>query len=196
MLRWIHMNNANQPLPYKQLGEQLRRLRQKNCESLIEVSGAVEIESTTLLDFENGVKRPSEDILMLLISHFNSKEFEANELWKMAGYSQPSSSSQIVNEDFGLIKPIVMMIPLDGRIVYTDTVQVKVNHFGVVVNFKQDDTTNQSTTVARVGMSKDHARSLMDLLRHSLDQIDQPHVQKQLPAPKPSKSQPKDTKKN
>src|SRR5689334_22772404 len=132
------MSNGSQYYPYKMLGDQLRRLRERNLESLAEVSGAVEIDLTTLLDYENGIKRPSEDILLLLISHFTAKENEATELWNMAGYKNLDTPVlEQITDDIDVVKPIVMMMPLDNRIVYSDMIGVKVDKFGVVMEFRQ-----------------------------------------------------------
>jgi len=59
--------------PFKPLGEELNRIRTRVQESLTEVSGAVEISDERLTSYEKGEARPSEDILQLLITHFNLK---------------------------------------------------------------------------------------------------------------------------
>jgi transcriptional regulator with XRE-family HTH domain len=57
--------------PFKTLGTHLKYLRERGAETLAEVSGAVEINEDILERIEQGSERPSEEILMLLISHFN-----------------------------------------------------------------------------------------------------------------------------
>ena len=79
------MNDREKQLPYETLGSQLRRLRERNRESVAEVSGAVEIDETELSKIESGTDRPSEDILLLLISHFAVEDDKAAELWQLAG---------------------------------------------------------------------------------------------------------------
>ena len=76
--------------PHKTLGKYLKSMRQKLQESLGETSGAVEIDVEQLDRFERGAEVPSEDILMLLISHFNLQDDEAVELWELAGYDSDS----------------------------------------------------------------------------------------------------------
>ncbi|HET7827573.1 MAG TPA: helix-turn-helix transcriptional regulator, partial [Candidatus Saccharimonadales bacterium] len=71
---------------YKPLGKRLKELRTRANESLAEVSGAVEIDVMELASFELGKDRPAEDVLLLLISHFGTKDDEAVKLWEMAGY--------------------------------------------------------------------------------------------------------------
>ena len=54
-------------------------------------------------------------------------------------------------------------------ILYTDNVSITVNEDGVVLDFIQRlINTNQVRLVSRVGMSRDHARKLLDSLETSL----------------------------
>lgn len=159
--------------PYKQLGVKLRNLREKHNESLAEVSGAVEIDLELLDLYERGVERPSEDILLLLISHFSTKEHEADYLWQLAGYEKINTDSDQPSEQQYTPQPTVMVLPMDARIVYTDTVHVMANNHGVVMNFLQNSGPNgQTIAVSRVGMSRDHARSVLELLQQTLEQSD------------------------
>jgi hypothetical protein len=58
-----------------------------------------------------------------------------------------------------------------------------VNNYGVVMNFMQGGGPNmQPLAVARVGMSKEHAKSVLDVLKQTLSQSEQgPTLQKALP---------------
>src|SRR5256885_14163047 len=78
--------NEQKDIPFRTLGRQLKALRNRANESLAEASGAVEIEAEILASYELGQSRPSEDVLLLLISHFGAKDDEAVRLWEMAGY--------------------------------------------------------------------------------------------------------------
>lgn len=178
------MAETNQEFPFKTLGVRLRAMREKLRESLAEVSGAVEIEPDALTDFEQGKARPSEDILLLLISHFAIKEDEATKLWELAGYEKIDNSSNMTADEFGEIKNTVMVMPLDVRIAYTDMAHVVVNNHGVVINFMQTSgPNNQPLVVSRLGMSKEHAKSVIELLQQTLTGIEQADP-KILPAPK------------
>jgi transcriptional regulator with XRE-family HTH domain len=174
-------NKEPQNLPYKSLGDRLKNLREKRRESLAEVSGAVEIEVEVLSAIEIGSERPSEDILLLLISHFATKEDLATKLWELAGYNQDQLPARnMVNGEDGAYAS-VMVMPADARIVYTDMVHVMVNNYGVVMNFMQGaGPQNQPLAVARIGMSKEHAQSVLEILQKTLE-LDTP---KALPSPK------------
>lgn len=158
--------------PYRLLGEKLRTLRQRHSESLVEVSGAVEIDPEVLEQIEQGAERPSEDILLLLISHFSSKDNEADHLWQLAGYERLNHSEPVTTAgDNYTAQPAVMVLPIDARIVYTDTVHVIANNHGVVMNFLQNaGPNNQTIAVSRVGMSREHAESILELLQRTLHQ--------------------------
>lgn len=165
--------------PFKLLGTTLRKAREIRKQSLAEVSGAVEIDSDVLQRFESGEQRPSEDILLLLISHFDLKDEEASKLWDLAGYTEDKPPGVTQTSTFDLGQPVAMVMPMDLRVVYTDMVHVMVNNYGVVMNFMQGAGPNgQPLAVARIGMSKDHAKSVLQVLKDSLSAADN---QKALP---------------
>jgi len=165
--------------PFESLGGQLKQYRQKRRRSMAEVSGAIEIDIETLARIEQGSIRPAEEILLLLISYFGIKEEEANRLWSLAGYNRPkTASTSQMNDDDSQSRSFIMLMPIETRIVYTDSMHLNVNNDAVVLNFMQNDMlTNQSVPIARVGMSRSNARILLRLLQKSLNQ-------KALPAPK------------
>lgn len=177
--------------PYLSLGRRLKRLRERRLESIAEVSGAVEIDVMQLEAIEKGKRLPSEDILLLLINHFSIKDTEATKLWELAGYDQPDSDSVplVSNDDQQMMKQALIVMPMDTRIVYTDTVHVMVNNYGVVMNFMQGGGANsQPLSIARIGMSKEHAKSVLELLQRTLVQSE--------PKSLPAKTQQKDKRKS
>lgn len=179
------MGNEKQH-PYRSFGEVLKNLRANASKTPAEVSGAVEIDEAKLKSYENGEQRPSEDILILLIQHFALKDDQANELWKLAGYvGGPDEEKYFMNDDNGNIQQVTVGVsPHDARIVYTDMLQVMVNNYGVIINFMQGaGPGNNPLAVSRIGMSKEHARSVLEVLQKTLDQADNPQEQKRINAP-------------
>lgn len=163
--------------PYSSLGSALRAMRLRHKESLLEVSAAIEVSGERLALFENGEIRPSEDILDLIITHYKVVEPEADKLWDLAGYKK--------QDDTSAGQQAFMLMPLDTRIVYTDMVHVTVNNYGVVMNFMQTSgSNNQPVAVSRIGMSRDHAKSVLDVLQKTLAQADKSQGEpKKLDAP-------------
>ncbi|MEI7682748.1 MAG: helix-turn-helix transcriptional regulator [Candidatus Saccharibacteria bacterium] len=151
--------------PYKNLGFRLRRLRESLHQSLAEVSGAVEIDPDNLERIEQGERRPSEDVLLLLISHLDPQEDEAVQLWELAGYDQAIIPGSINEEP---TKPIVMLMQPDNRIMYSDVVNVVANNQGLVMNFLQAQGNGQANPIARVGMSRDQAIRVFEVLGQTL----------------------------
>jgi transcriptional regulator with XRE-family HTH domain len=165
------MNDINSQSPYRSLGRQLKELRTRVNESLAEASGAVEIDARDLAGFELGKSRPAEDVLLLLISHFGVKDDEAVKLWEMAGYGMDKIPSAQVNN--------IEQLPLlssDNRVLFTDIVDIVVNKYGVVMNFMQTGPGNSTTKVARVGMSREHAKSILQILQATLDKTEQQNL--------------------
>lgn len=167
------MSDNRKEIPFKNLGEHLKTLRERHKESVAEVSGAVEIDEQTLLKIEQGHERPSEDILMLLINHFGMHEDEAASLWQLAGYDRHEDGVEHTPGS----KTMVMIMAVDPRVVYSDGVQVVANGSGVIMNFAQGAGTPQALVTARVGMSREQAAMVLRALQTALN----PSAPRQLP---------------
>jgi len=183
------MSETPQEQPFKQLGSKLKIIRQKLHETMSDVSGAVEIEESTLQRYEQGRERPSEDILNLLISHFGMQDDDAAKLWQLAGY-EPRDRDEENNDDFTGNRAGVLVMAIDPRIIYSDTMHVNASQNGVVLSFAQNAGTNQPLVTARVGMSREQARSVISTLQAALDKTEP----RQLPAGKTPVTSKKDKK--
>jgi transcriptional regulator with XRE-family HTH domain len=154
--------------PYQRLGVRLRTLRQSQKRSLLEVSGAIEVDVDVLKKFESGEKRPSEELLILFINYFSINEDEAAKLWELANYEEFTDG--LTGAAFEPGKQVALVMPMDVRIVYTDLVHVMANDYGIVMNFMQTaGPASQALAVARVGMSHEHAKSIVELLNKTLE---------------------------
>ncbi|HSW85396.1 MAG TPA: helix-turn-helix transcriptional regulator [Candidatus Saccharimonadales bacterium] len=155
--------------PYITLGSHLRYIREQSRQSLSEVSGAVEIDEKRLEHIEAGRERPSEDILLLLISHFGVQDREAVQIWELAKYDSdmPDSISDRQNGD-SADGPVVILMMSDVRTVYSDGVHVAINPAGVTLNFTQTVNRSQHVPVARVGMSHHQAEQVIRTLQGAM----------------------------
>lgn len=149
---------------YAKLGKRLRTLRTQAKETLAETAGAVEIEVKQLAAYELGSARPSQDVLLLLISYFKQSEEEAARLWDLAGYTADNVSAEADVEAYA---------KEDSKVLFTDVVDIAVNNFGVVMNFMQSSNKRGPQQVARVGMSREHAKSVLKILQITLAQTEQ-----------------------
>lgn len=161
------MDDSQIKSPFRKLGKNLKDLRQRANESLAEASGAVEIDVRELASYELGKARPNEDVLLLLISHFGAKDDEAVKLWEMAGYGMEKiPASHMANSD---TKSVVTD---SNQVLYTDIVDIMVNNYGVVMSFMQGGPKDSARTVAKIGMSREHAKSVLKILEVTLTQTE------------------------
>lgn len=145
-------------------------MRERLQESVAEVSGAVEIDEDKLERIEQGIERPSEEILMLLMSHFNMQDTEAVQVWELAGYDRnlgPDVAGGIT-DDFSAVKPMVMLLAIDVRTQYTDGVEITADQAGLTMNFTQQAGKGGVQPVARVGMSLEQAEAVARALQQAL----------------------------
>jgi transcriptional regulator with XRE-family HTH domain len=156
--------------PYITLGSHLKYVREQSRQSLSEVSGAVEIDEAQLQRIEAGRERPSEDILLLLISHFGVQDREAVQLWELAEYESDMPDDIRADHPSSELngKPVVMLLAVDVRTMYSDGLKVTVNPAGVTLNFTQAVNPSQLAPVARVGMSHQQAEQVIRTLQQAL----------------------------
>lgn len=168
---------------YAILGKHLRYAREQQQESLAEVSGAVEIDEQELARIESGKQRPPEDILMLLINHFDLRDQEAVRLWELAGY-EGEGPERLRLEDIAAEsgKPIIVLLGVDGRTMYTDAAEITTTEAGVTMWFGQQGK-NQTMPVAKLGMSHDQAERVLAQLQRAILQHRYGSAPKQLPPP-------------
>lgn len=155
--------------PYKILGSRLKRLRQKTSQTVAEVSGAVEIDEQLLVRIESGMERPPEDILELLINHFDMQDSEAMNLWSLAGYEIEEDSLNLDHDgNLGSQKNIIMLLALESRTMYTDALDIHYDNNGLLLNFKQVVGQPQPISVAKLGMSYEQADQVLKTLQRVL----------------------------
>jgi transcriptional regulator with XRE-family HTH domain len=163
------MNDQN--LPFIALGKHLKYVREQSQQSLSEVSGAVEIDEKMLERIESGEERPAEDILLLLISHFGVQDQEAIQLWELANYDG-EMPDQIRSESIGFHpgnKPVVMLLALDMRTIYSDGLDINCAKAGLTLNFTQvSGRQAHPVPVAKVGMSYEQAEQVLITLEKAL----------------------------
>lgn len=169
--------------PYSVFGQRLRSLRERAKESVLEVSYAIEIDEKTLERIEAGRELPDEDVLMLLISHFDVKDNDAVKLWELAGYGSHMDKETIPNEE-QLLKQVMMVIPFDNRVAFSDTAQIDAKPTGVVINFLQATGNPQPQSVSKIGMSVEQAGQLIQQLAAAVKDATTPKQPRALPAPK------------
>lgn len=161
-------NNYRQKL-YESLGNELRNIRLRLRQTIAEVSGSVEINVEDLARYENGEARPDEEILLLLISHFDISDDAAAKIWNLAGYGREGAKVHDFTDDSQQAGAFVL--PQDARVVYTDVTHASANQNGAVINFMQSaGPMGKPMIVSRVGMSREHAQSLLELLQGILHQ--------------------------
>ena len=167
--------------PFTTLGKHLKYVRQQLDQSLAEVSGAVEIDENRMARIEAGEERPTEDILLLLISHFGMQEQQALQLWELADYGDELPDQIKPNVEQIVNKSVVMLLAMDMRAIYSDGVEADVTKAGITLNFTQASGQGATTPVSRVGMSVDQAQEVLTTLQTAILQARYNNSTKLLP---------------
>jgi transcriptional regulator with XRE-family HTH domain len=154
--------------PFITLGRHLKYVREQLQQSIDEVSGAVEIDAEELERIEAGRSRPSEDILLLLISHYGVQEQQAVQLWELAEYDEAAPEHIRPDMDIPSGQKVIMLLALDARTMYSDGLQVDINKAGVTLTFTQASGKSQVSPVARVGMSAEQAEEVIRTMQRAM----------------------------
>lgn len=171
--------------PYKALGAKLKNLREQWQQSIDEVSTTLEIDKKTLKEIESGKLLPTDNLLDMLISHFLLTEEQADDLRSLAVLPEQVGEAMLSGLEDVLMKQIVMYLPVDNRVVYTDSMNATVNKHGVVLQFMQSPTKDgKSIPVSQVGMSREHAERMIEVIKSTLDHHDKSGDKKLLSPPK------------
>lgn len=179
------MANSTSP-DYENFGKELKRIRTAAKRSLADVSQAIELDPAEFSQLEDGRLKPSQEIVSLLINHFDLAVSTASRLWRLAGYDQQlsftaldgdSSADEAEAEDqleaflAAEARPALLAVN-DNRAAYTDMFNLRANSYGVVVNFLQGFSQDgPPLSVGRVGMSLDHAARLAKALNETVSRV-------------------------
>ncbi len=178
----MHMSDSN--TPFVALGKHLKFVREQSRQSLSEVSGAVEIEEAMLERIESGKERPAEDILLLLISHFGVQDQEAIQLWELANYDG-EIPDQIRPDSNGFqagAKPVVMLVAMDMRTLYSDGLDIQCTKAGITLNYTQSAGRQaKAMPIARIGMSYEQAERVVSAMQKALLRVQYLRNQRALP---------------
>ena len=166
---------------YIALGKRLKFARETKHQSLAEVSGAVEIDEALLERIEQGLERPDEDVLLLLIQYFEIQDIEALRIWEMGNYGTAVPDSLKPDIDLGSTNKVIMLLPPDARTVYSDGLDVMVNNAGMTLDFTQTTGPNQKISVAKIGMGLEQAQAVVEVIQRVLLQAKHPMSPRQLP---------------
>jgi hypothetical protein len=183
------MSEQNQQAtPFQPLGTHLKYLREQLKETIHEASGAVEIGVDELERIERGLIRPSEDILLLLIQHYNMHDQEAVQLWELAGYDGDNSPHRLRIEEATAAainnKQMVMLLAMDVRTMYSDGFDININQAGMTFTFTQTAGKGQQLPVGKIGMSYDQAEQVLKTLEQALLKAKYLRGPQGLPSPK------------
>lgn len=172
-----------------EFGRILKKYRLQAEESITETATKLGIDRSYLSKLEHGHEKPSKAVLNQLISHFSLPEVEALMLWHIANkrvesipQGTPSTQSSIrkevrFNMNQMIQKPqeeLRVNVPEGMSAVYTDSAFVTVNPNGLMLDFSQSlASSGMHNVVARVGMSYETARGMMDTLQKQIAIADQ-----------------------
>lgn len=156
-------------------------------ESISSLADAIAVNRSYLSHVANGRQKPSSDLVSKIINYFKLGPSEAEELHLLVGNNSPNinldEAKGVTNKvksgqlPSGKVpdqtKNIELNFPNNSMVLYSDSALVSSNPFGIVFDFAQTvANTNRQNVVARVGMSVEHARALLDALAKRINETE------------------------
>ncbi len=162
------------------LGKKIREIRKKSGKSITETATSIDVGRSYLSRLENGYEKvPSQKVIRNLIDHFSlSKSEEAELLWLASHFQESkvkterkevSKVGENKTQKTDQENRLQINIPDNMQVLYSDSVWVTSSRWGIVLDFAQSvGPTNRQNVVSRVGMSKEHAQAMFDVLKKKL----------------------------
>lgn len=165
---------------YSSFGKKIKSFRNKKRESLTQTAKNLQITKSYLSKIENGHIKPNKGMIDKLASYFSLQPILKTELLQLSGFNpegivvklEENNRKEVlsrVDQNVGG-KEAEIVIPSNIPVLYTDSIFVTKNEFGIVLDFAQRlGPTAKHTVVARLGMSEKHAKALLDVLNSKLN---------------------------
>lgn len=167
-----------------EFGQRIRIYRVRKDENITQAAKNLDVDRTYLSRLENGHLQPTRKVLEKICKYYSISQNDASEIYTLAGYAgkdivmqnkEREGVEKIMEENqiskSKDVKGVELNVPNNAVVIYTDSAFVTTNEFGCVIDFAQRlGSTNKQNVVARVGMSKDHAKALIKVLQERLDE--------------------------
>jgi transcriptional regulator with XRE-family HTH domain len=162
------------------LGQELRSMRNSASESLLDTAKALGVDRTHLNKIELGSYKPSKKLLDEILAHFSVEGVKASQLRDLLKHGKVEhvviggfkEGDKGMNNELQTVQQPnqVTVDPSKVQVVYTDSTIVSSSDYGLVLDVAQTVTGNpqQQFVVARIGMSFDHAKRLLEVINDHL----------------------------
>jgi len=161
-------------------GLELREIRKSAGESLAITAAHLGIDRSHLNKVELGIYKPSSELLDKIIAHFSVEGKKARQLRDFIERGQvehvvvgsEQGKGEVMQQNLAPQEQGVQVTvdPTKVQILYSDSTFVSSSDYGLVLDVAQTAPGNpkQQFVVARIGMSFDHAKKLLEVINDHL----------------------------
>ncbi|HVV25612.1 MAG TPA: DUF3467 domain-containing protein [Candidatus Saccharimonadales bacterium] len=162
------------------MGNMVRKERVKHNLSLSELGKKLAVDRTLISKIENGHYQPTEPILQKFIEVFSMDDQHAQKIWALSGRpggpftNLNSQGKELLMNQSAVPQKVPQQASVNLNpstpVLYSDAMSVTTSPFGMVFDFGQRlGPTNNFNVVARVGVSFEHARKIMEAIHNELE---------------------------
>ncbi len=166
------------------IGDSLRKIRKESGQTLAEAAESLQIDRTHLNKIELGTYKPTMELLEEILAHFSVegriasqlrimlRDMKGPQVERLVTDGNKEGKVEFMSKDAQLDKlsaPQIVLDPAKTPVLYTDSTFVSSSDFGLVLDVAQTISGSpQQNIVARIGMSFDHAKKLIEVVNDHL----------------------------
>lgn len=162
------------------LGSEIRQLRKNSGQTLFKVAESIGTTRSHLNKIELGRSRPSEKLLNTILAYFSVAADKAGRLMQLAGHRSNKVVTNFSGKEVGNMKEPtsveqqsknvnIVIDPNTRQVLYSESVFIHSSDYGLTMDFAQRvGPSDQQFVVARIGMSFDHAKKMLEVLSDHL----------------------------
>jgi len=153
------------------IGKEIRNIRNNAELSLSALAKKLKISKSYVSQIENGYIKPSEDFVTNLIKKLKLSRAQEDKLLRLIGHPKEIGRN-ITSVSKKEQRRISVKIPKGMGVKYCDSAFIAGTKFGIVINFAQILSDSEQEVISRIGMSIEHAKALVKILKKRIQKIE------------------------
>jgi transcriptional regulator with XRE-family HTH domain len=158
------------------IGNIIRGFRQQRHQTLVDLAKALNIDRAYLNKIELGQVKPSAKLLDKILVHFSVEDNLATKIKQAAGHVplvvSEAGKEKAMGDQAQVAVPqqeaMLNINPMQTPVLFTDSTFVSSSDYGLVLDVAQMVGGQQHNVVARIGMSFEHAKKLIEVMQDNI----------------------------
>lgn len=159
---------------FSRVGKKIREFRMRNNDTLVELAKFLNMDVGNLSKVETGKRGLPPETLNKIADKYKLSPDDRTQLFVASGYSRGGEGvyKNMNQEENRQVKTQNFNVPNNLPVLFSDSIGLTSSKFGLVFDFGQRvGPTDQVNIVARIGLSKEHAEALIQVLAGKIKEM-------------------------